>query len=917
MDNMSEDYKSPSANPKKGFSGNFFLFFLMTLLMVMALQNFINSHTANIAFSYQLEHLINLGLIQPEESRKVALNNQLVTFSGVFKDEVTEESKQRFKYLLALNKYHEISSQKQALLEELDILQEGVREASLWFLKLSATPVSVQGYRIVDTIYDSPYRENHVIIREFPEHSMTNMADIEAQFAALKNAENLETNSINEFEQQLKTFIDNVSSPFLGVGSEALKQKIKGASQVVLEASTLENVKSRLDKYQTAIVAIKEVIEELNKLQENSRLNGLRSVRKYKEALQNYRQILAKLEDVQTQLDNARSKVGNVIWYFNNQELSTKQLEKQDPEVFSRWFAQASKEWEQFNVNKGAMFKAPDQPRTIVLEKNFRSEEPSPNYLNYLFTALPVILLIVFLYVIFVKQLKGAGSSAMNFGKSTARLLTDGVKATFSDVAGIDEAKEELEEIVEFLKSPEKFTALGAAIPKGVLCMGPPGTGKTLIARAVAGEANRPFFFMSGSEFVEMFVGVGPSRVRDLFKQAKAKSPCIIFIDEIDAVGRQRGGMGGVGGGHDEREQTLNQLLVEMDGFDPNEGIIIMAATNRPDVLDKALLRPGRFDRRIVINLPDLKGRYEILKLHARKIKLEDNVDLMSVARATPGCSGADLRNVLNEAALLAARRNRVAVTAQDAMDACDKVRFGKERRSLEMDEEEKRTTAYHEAGHTIVALKVEHSDPVEKVTIIPRGMSLGATHFLPTKNRLSYWKAELIDQLAILMGGRCAEEIFVKDISSGAQQDIVQATRLARSMVCEWGMNEVLGIVAYDERDESARYLGGGGYQSKNYSEESARAIDIEVRKITTAAYKRALDIIENERDKLELMTNLLMEFETLDSEDIQKIMKGEWDSEEKRKKMFETKALSTKSESKIESQPSAVIAPNLKTDA
>ena len=406
-----------------------------------------------------------------------------------------------------------------------------------------------------------------------------------------------------------------------------------------------------------------------------------------------------------------------------------------------------------------------------------------------------------------------------------------------------------------------------------------------MIAKAVAGEADRPFFSISGSDFVEMFVGVGASRIRDLFDQAKKNAPCIIFMDEIDAVGRHRGA--GIGGGHDEREQTLNQLLVEMDGFDTNEGVILMAATNRPDVLDKALLRPGRFDRRVVIGLPDVKGRYDILKVHARRIKMDPSVDLMAIARSTPGASGADLANILNEAALLAARRGRTAVTASETVEARDKVLYGKERRSLEIDENEKRTTAYHESGHTIVGLVVEHADPVDKVTIIPRGMSLGSTMFLPKKNRVSYWKKELHDQLAVLMGGRCAEEIFVGDISSGAQQDIERATNLARSMVCEWGMSEVLGAVAYDERADTGQYLGMTNFHEKKYSDETAKAIDIEVRKIVDEAHEAAKRILMERRDQVELMTQMLIEFETLDSEDIQKILDGKWDIEEKRNRL------------------------------
>ncbi|HSW73328.1 MAG TPA: ATP-dependent zinc metalloprotease FtsH, partial [Chlamydiales bacterium] len=434
-------------------------------------------------------------------------------------------------------------------------------------------------------------------------------------------------------------------------------------------------------------------------------------------------------------------------------------------------------------------------------------------------------------------------------------------------------------------KDPSKFTALGAKIPKGVLLVGSPGTGKTLIAKAVAGEANRPFFSISGSDFVEMFVGVGASRIRDMFDQAKKNAPCIIFMDEIDAVGRHRGA--GFGGGHDEREQTLNQLLVEMDGFDTKEGVILIAATNRPDILDKALLRPGRFDRRVVLELPDIKGRFEILKVHARRIKIDASVDLMEVARMTPGASGADLENILNEGALLAARRGRSAVTTSEVKEACDKVRFGKERRSLDMDESEKKTTAYHESGHAIVGLVVKNGDPVDKVTIIPRGMSLGATHFMPKKNRLGYWRKEAMDLLAVLMGGRAAEEIFVEDMSSGAQQDIAQATRLARSMICEWGMSEDLGLVSYDERSDAGQYLGMNNYHEKEYSEETAKKIDAEIYKLLEGAHKRARQIVLDNKEKVQLMTDMLMEFETLDSQDVKEMMAGTWNIEAKRNRV------------------------------
>ena len=419
---------------------------------------------------------------------------------------------------------------------------------------------------------------------------------------------------------------------------------------------------------------------------------------------------------------------------------------------------------------------------------------------------------------------------------------------------------------------------------KLAIASGKGGTGKTLVAKAVAGEADRPFFSISGSDFVEMFVGVGASRIRDMFDQARKNAPCIIFIDEIDAVGRQRGA--GIGGGHDEREQTLNQLLVEMDGFDTKQGVILMAATNRPDILDKALLRPGRFDRNVTLDLPDVKGRCEILKVHARRIKIDPSVNLMDIARITPGASGADLENILNEAALLAARRGRSAVTMAEVTEASDKVRFGKERRSLEMNEEERKSTAYHESGHTIVGLKVKYGDPIDKVTIMPRGFALGATHFMPKKNRLSYWRREVVDQLAILMGGRAAEETFLNDMSSGAQQDLSQATKLARAMVCEWGMSD-LGVIAYEERDNGGAYLGLTSFHEKNYSDETAKKIDSEVYKLLDEAHKRAKTIVEENKDVIELMASMLVEFETLDKQDIQEIIDGKWNADEKRSRI------------------------------
>jgi cell division protease FtsH len=700
---------------------------------------------------------------------------------------------------------------------------------------------------------------------------------------------------LQEFGKSLTELIGNFRAPALGIGNEDLKNTLRLTDKEVAEAMQADPAKQKAT-FQSALGQLQEVVDQLEQAEDHVSLAKLRSVRNYREALEEEIQLNAKMEDNQLQLDKARQSVDNVIWFFNNQEISTRTLEKQDPEQFNHWFLNAKEEWNNFNVNRGAFFKAPDQPLNTVLEKTFKSEEPAPNYTNYLFTILPVLLVILALYFLFARQMKGVGNNALNFGKSPAKLMAKGQnKITFKDVAGVDEAIEELQEIVEFLKNPQKFTSLGGRIPKGVLCIGPPGTGKTLIAKAVAGEADRPFFSISGSDFVEMFVGVGASRIRDLFDQAKRHAPCIVFIDEIDAVGRHRGG--GIGGGHDEREQTLNQLLVEMDGFDTNEGVILMAATNRPDVLDKALLRPGRFDRRVVIGLPDIKGRYDILKVHARKIKMDSSVDLMSIARSTPGSSGADLANILNEAALLAARNGRTAVTMPEVVEARDKVLFGKERRSLEVDENEKWTTAYHESGHAIVGLIVQHADPVEKVTIIPRGLSLGSTMFLPKKNRLSYWKKELHDQLAVLMGGRVAEEIFVGDASSGARQDIERATAIARSMVCEWGMSDKLGAVAYDERAEGGSYLGVNGFHEKKYSEVTAKTIDDEVRRISDEAHESAKKIILDHREQVEMMAKMLVEFETLDSEDIRKILNKEFNIEEKRARLKKADELHKKS--------------------
>jgi cell division protease FtsH len=490
-----------------------------------------------------------------------------------------------------------------------------------------------------------------------------------------------------------------------------------------------------------------------------------------------------------------------------------------------------------------------------------------------LVTWLPMFVLFI-IFFMFMRQLQAGGGKAMSFGKSRARLLNDHQnKITFADVAGIEEAKDEVEEIIAFLKDPKKFTRLGGRIPKGVLMMGPPGTGKTLLARAIAGEAGVPFFSISGSDFVEMFVGVGASRVRDLFEQGKKNAPCIIFIDEIDAVGRHRGA--GLGGGHDEREQTLNQLLVEMDGFESNEGVILIAATNRPDVLDPALLRPGRFDRRIVVPRPDVVGRLGILKVHTKKTPLDGAVDLEIIARGTPGFSGADLENLVNEAALYAARHDRDRLMAFDFEMAKDKVLMGTERRSMIISEREKRTTAYHEAGHTLVATILPGADPVHKVTIIPRGRALGVTQQLPTEDRLNLTKEFANNQIAILMGGRIAEEIIFDQQTTGAGQDIETATDVARKMVCEWGMSERLGPLTFGKREEQI-FLGREIAQHQDYSEQTAIEIDGEVKRIVMANYERAKKILLERLETLKVIAEALLEHETLDAEAIDTLIAG-----------------------------------------
>jgi len=510
---------------------------------------------------------------------------------------------------------------------------------------------------------------------------------------------------------------------------------------------------------------------------------------------------------------------------------------------------------------------------------DFRGEPPKqPNFLMQLLLQLAPALLLILVFVYMLRQMQGSagGRGAMSFGKSRARLLgEDQVNVTFADVAGVEEAKQEVGEIVDFLKDPSKFQKLGGKIPKGVLMVGSPGTGKTLLARAIAGEAKVPFFTISGSDFVEMFVGVGASRVRDMFEQAKKHAPCIIFIDEIDAVGRHRGA--GLGGGHDEREQTLNQLLVEMDGFEGNEGIIVIAATNRPDVLDPALLRPGRFDRQVVVPLPDVRGREQILRVHMRKVPLGDDVKPSLIARGTPGFSGADLANLVNEAALFAARANKRIVTMDEFERAKDKIMMGAERRSMVMSEKEKLNTAYHEAGHAIVGVNLPEHDPVYKVTIIPRGRALGVTFFLPEEDRYSYSKQRLESSIASLFGGRIAEELAFgpEAVTTGASNDIERATMLARNMVTKWGLSDKLGPLTYSEESGEV-FLGRQVTQHKQVSDETAHVIDVEVRRVIDTAYRKAQNILETNRDKLDAMAQALIKYEIIDEQQIKDIMAG-----------------------------------------
>lgn len=526
----------------------------------------------------------------------------------------------------------------------------------------------------------------------------------------------------------------------------------------------------------------------------------------------------------------------------------------------------------QFQIPGNISDKGYEEMQKFGITPNYETAQSDSMLSSILINWLP-LLLIVGMFIFIMRQIQVGGGKAMSFGKSRARLVENKNRVTFKDVAGVDEAKDDLLEIVHFLKDPKKFTKLGGRIPKGVLLVGPPGTGKTLLARAVAGEAGVPFFTISGSDFVEMFVGVGASRVRDLFEQGKKSAPCLIFIDEIDAVGRHRGA--GMGGGHDEREQTLNQLLVEMDGFESTEGVILIAATNRPDVLDPALLRPGRFDRRVVVGKPDLKGREHILNVHMKKTPLGPDVEVTKIARGTPGMSGADLENLVNEAALVAARTDKKYLEMEDFEKAKDKVIMGSERKSMVISEEDRKTTAYHEAGHTLVGKLLPGLDPIHKVTIIPRGMALGLTQTLPEKDALSFSKLQAENWIAFAFGGRAAEELIFKDFTTGAANDIERATSLARKMVCEWGMSP-LGPLAYEKSDSPIFQGMGYGQKSKDYSESKAQEIDAEISKIINEGYKKAMDIIVANKDVLERITQALLEYETIDGHEVDVLAKG-----------------------------------------
>lgn len=877
--------ENKSQDPKKGVPRSLLFFLAVTLLAVFGVQSYSQQSSADIFYSFQVEHLANLDLLRASDSRKAASKQNLVTFSGRLKKTLEPGSEKRFQYLKLLNQHFDLTTSQADLVESSQATRKDVLSAANYYLNLTGSDAIEKRWMVKSSNSEAPEEFPPIALSESIDRTLIPLSSVQ-DLARQLQSDRASARLAVAFKSGARDFLVQLQSPVLGLCGTA-KERVKQLQRET-EALNTGDLPPFCQRAMTLTEQLELLMQDLGSWRGTGRLASTRAVRDYEQQWTQWGELQQRVLINRALLGKARQSVRDVTWFFNDKELSTRTLEKQSGETYSQWFADAKGVYDTFNDSQGAYFKAFAQPRNEVLDRTFKSEEPTTNYTGLFVTVFPVLAVLFLLYMAFSKQMRGMGSNALTFGKSPAKLLQRGKnRVTFRDVAGIEEAKEELQEVVDFLKDPKRFTSLGAQIPKGILCVGPPGTGKTLVAKAVAGEADRPFFSISGSDFVEMFVGVGASRIRDMFEQARKNAPCIIFMDEIDAVGRHRGA--GMGGGHDEREQTLNQLLVEMDGFDSNEGIILMAATNRPDVLDRALLRPGRFDRQVMIDLPDIKGRFEILKLHARKIKLDDKVELMKVARATAGCSGADLKNILNEAALMAVKRGSEAVATYDVNEACDKVRFGKERRSLEITEQEKRSTAFHEAGHAIVGLVLKRCDPVEKVTIIPRGMSLGATHLLPIKNRLGYWRRELYELLAMLMGGRCAEEIFVQDISSGAKNDIERATEIARSMVCEWGMSDRIGLVSMDDRTDSRNYLSGyTSSSSRQLSPQVAQVIDEEVQKLCSDARTQAQKIIEEKRELVRFLADMLVEFETLDARDLELIVQEKFSVEAKREELL-----------------------------
>ena len=869
---MKQENKNPEQ--RKGIPAAL-IFFIIGAFVLLMMKNSNTDERASVSFSHQIEHLVNLDLLEPKQNNKVAINENLVTFSGKFRDKKTEESIRRYRFLELLDTHNSLRENKKEVLNKLDSSEKQMKSAVKYFYQISGKVADMSSVVIL-----SESEKNGVILPEVKlslkgiKPFAVNLAEVEALYKKFgRDAREKDTEVLGS---QLKELVNGYRSKELGIGAKRLKDML-ARSAYLLETDP------SITTYGIVINNLNKVNKSLMAKTDNIELYDLRTVRNYLDERSQFATIAYKYDNNFLRLKKSEEKVNNVIWYFNNSEISSKRLEAVDTEEYHRWFVGIKKEWESFPKNAGLAFHSPDQPRNLVLEKTFRSEHPPTNYFSYILTFLPIILIGGLLYFVFSKQMKGGNSSAMNFGKSPARQVLKGdQKITFDDVAGIDEAKEELEELVDFLKDPIRYKSIGARIPKGVLLVGSPGTGKTLTAKAVAGEANVPFYSISGSDFVEMFVGVGASRVRDLFEQARKNSPSIIFIDEIDAVGRHRGS--GLGGGHDEREQTLNQLLVEIDGMDTVSGVIVLAATNRPDVLDKALLRPGRFDRSVTVETPDYFGRLAILKVHARKIKIDDSVNLKEIARRTSGSVGADLENILNEAALYAAKKRRKAVNHEDLRYAQEKVQFGKERKSMVMNEDDIKTTAWHEAGHALISMLLKTSDSVTMVTRVPRGQSLGATHFELKKNRVSYRKQELLDQLNVLMGGRCAEEIINKDPTSGAQMDIKQATSISRSMVCQWGMSDKVGMINYGENENSNLMAG---FHEREFSEETARLIDLEVKRFLDEAYTASMKLLSENYDKLSLISSMLIEFESLDKDDLDNILKGNFSVDEKRRKV------------------------------